>query len=1059
MKSIFKDGIEKINAQQKHAKDVVVTKAKKAMHTTIDTALSRSAVKDIERLAQKKGKNTVEERFKVQPDYAYPNTRYNRDELRIEMNKRSTYFHDYTQRGADRQNQPTAPSSDRTSPQVGQIAVEVLQCFGIPKPDLYGETSAFCVLVCGSQAFKTDVMPPVANPMWLCKMRRAVLFPLHHAYDRVYIGVFGQSKSTHDKDGFAGRVVVDVSRLRPNCTYDVTLPLRMSTHVYSKTQRGAIRFRFHLSWYSEQKAMLSYLPKKMPKFSEPDERITVNCCDNKAFQNVARVVYGVDMPGKFSVKLVKATIREINFTRIHVLRYLRKRQVKELRQWNYPIISGFVFGAWMHSVYVDSIRYIPGHVITYLLLHLWKNYAYYALDSPVQNGFLAPSWEEMVMALIYGNKTGNNGVGCIEPLEMEMKDPSTAKSATQDMASTESIRSAAPDDGQSIRDSFTLQEIADDFRKRVQTETHRHRTAFRGKKAVDFLVENEYATTRAEAVEIGRRLCKEIKLFGCTTHRSSHFHDDNLWYVFLATDMNEYTMKTHKPRGKTLFRWVGLLPDTYPAEEELHMEMPYAAGGDHPRFTVKESLVIRSRESQKLLSEETVSDEPSKLVRDSEQKSELAKGLNQMLEEEEEEINHGDDEGSDNDEGDFESSRPSDSLITSRFVSPSHMERGTDSARGSTSNNNYIDPAKYEVKILKKPPSQNIDVVKKGEKKIVDVLAEVRHKVHGVLLHRFNDRVYKLPSAIHRGSVPNLSTDVRTSRFSKIKNSLRRSSNRSSGSAANVSTASGGRTSEILSAHFVIDENNRLLGAGKYSHGNPWIAKLGMIVQPIVEIAQAWLCLFRSLFNLFTWRDPILSFWCSVLGPILVLVLHFFPWRIIMTIVGILFVGPQNWLFRVLKERREGYQPDDFDMLIKKKKVQPPEDISSLDLFSSITHDNRPVDKSQLDSSTMKRVVIPQSPLMYQRFYDWPPENAYARVVAEDAPTNEGVSVPAIQQQQQEEEECSPHQSHRGVFHSRSSNASSASSVTSRTSTFQRLSGNVGVRRRQRRKRGSHETH
>jgi hypothetical protein len=69
--------------------------------------------------------------------------------------------------------------------------VEILQCFGIPKPDLLRETSAFCVLVCGSHAFKTDVMPPVANPMWLSKMRRACIFPIHNAYARLYIGVFG----------------------------------------------------------------------------------------------------------------------------------------------------------------------------------------------------------------------------------------------------------------------------------------------------------------------------------------------------------------------------------------------------------------------------------------------------------------------------------------------------------------------------------------------------------------------------------------------------------------------------------------------------------------------------------------------------------------------------------------------------------------------------------------------------------------------------------------------------------------------------------------------------
>eukprot|EP00980_Cylindrotheca_fusiformis_P024893 scaffold12671_cov100-Cylindrotheca_fusiformis.AAC.3 len=131
---------------------------------------TKAAVSDIEKLAQKSGKNTEHERFRVVPGYAYPKVKFNREELRKEVNKQSSYFHDL--RG----------SSDDPA-LLGSFYLEVLQCFGIPRSEeLLKETSAFCLSVCGSCAFKTDAMPPVANPMWLSKMRRACIFPLYEGY-------------------------------------------------------------------------------------------------------------------------------------------------------------------------------------------------------------------------------------------------------------------------------------------------------------------------------------------------------------------------------------------------------------------------------------------------------------------------------------------------------------------------------------------------------------------------------------------------------------------------------------------------------------------------------------------------------------------------------------------------------------------------------------------------------------------------------------------------------------------------------------------------------------
>jgi hypothetical protein len=808
---------------------------------SMQTNLTLSAVSDIEKLAQKRGSNTVEERFKVVPDYAYPNTRLNREELRQEMNKKSAYFHDL----AD------ILTANVRNGVVGQLSVEILQCFGLPKPDLIGETSAFCIAVCGNTAFKTDVMPPVANPMWLCKMRRACAFPIQTAYDRLNIGIFGQSNNDK-KDGFAGRVVVDISRLRPECTYDVTLPLRESAQVYSRHQRGAIRFRFHLHWYSERAAMLSYLPKRMPKIA-PNESVTIQCGDAKSFQNVARVVHGNHMPGRFTMKQLEATIREINFTRIHVLRYMRKREFRDTMQWQNPAISGFVFAAWMHSVYTASVAYLPGHLLTFLLLHLWKNYAVYAMDSPVQNGFQAATWEEMFLALT----RGTNGRSYIEPLEMTMKDESLCKSAIQDMtsaATTGAMSHRSAEFNKLYGQEVSLQEIARAFRKDVKVKQIRYRAtiyhkAFCGSDAVDFLVSTGYADSRETATALGARLAKELKLFE-HVRRKHEFKDSlDLYYIFLAYDANQYAIKTHRPWGKRLFRLLGFMPEVELTEMEAHMEMPYSEGVDHPRFTVKESLVIRSKESQRLLSQAhtmDAADAAGYLLNSTTGQSteQLAKGFDDFLEEENEK----------NDEDTVDQNRDEDN------------EEEKDKNKAYT----------VEIEILKKPPQQNIEIKKKGDKKLTDILAEARKKLHGVLLHAFNDRVYKIEEGALSSKV--VEAICKSKNGSPARPGLKPIPERIVLPVGKTLQKSFKRKASKVEAKVVnniaatSDEYDKLLGTGKYSHGNPWVAKVAVIVQPIVEIALEWLCLFRALFNVFTWRDPILSFWISTVGPFVVIV-------------------------------------------------------------------------------------------------------------------------------------------------------------------------------------------
>lgn len=56
------------------------------------------------------------------PNYAYPRVKFNREELRKEVNKQSSYFHDLRGSADD-------------SVLLGSFYLEILQCFGIPRSE------------------------------------------------------------------------------------------------------------------------------------------------------------------------------------------------------------------------------------------------------------------------------------------------------------------------------------------------------------------------------------------------------------------------------------------------------------------------------------------------------------------------------------------------------------------------------------------------------------------------------------------------------------------------------------------------------------------------------------------------------------------------------------------------------------------------------------------------------------------------------------------------------------------------------------------------------------
>lgn len=281
---------------------------------------------------------------------------------------------------------------------IGSLRVEILGCIGLSrtKPDV----SAY--VICGDGAFCTDVLTGYRSPMWPSVARRACIFPIHHAYAKLYVGVFDcRIRKTKENDFFCGRVSIDIGSLRPNTEYDTTLPLRASTFVYDKRKRGVIRIRMSVHWFDERSAILSYFPPvRSIAESAPllEGQPTIPCGDPKTFRNVALTIYGQDLPGKYSKTAFKATMREFNLYQQNLNHFLKTFFVN-LMLYERPVLSLYCLATNMYCVSFNSVRMVPAFFVGFLIIVLIRSYLSFVEDSSYHLGYKPISIPEVFRAL------------------------------------------------------------------------------------------------------------------------------------------------------------------------------------------------------------------------------------------------------------------------------------------------------------------------------------------------------------------------------------------------------------------------------------------------------------------------------------------------------------------------------------------------------------------------------------------------------------------------------------------------------------------------------------
>lgn len=303
---------------------------------------------------------------------------------------------------------------------IGSLRVEILGCVRLnrTKPD------ACVYAVCGDAAFCTDVLSGYRSPMWPSVSRRACIFPIHHTYAKLFVGVFDcRKRKAKENDSFCGRLAIDIPYIRPDTEYDTTVPLRASTFIYDKRKRGVIRIRFSLHWFDERAAVLSYFkPVRSLVDSCPltNGQPSIPCADPKTFRNIAVTVHGQDLPGKYSKAAFRATIREFNLYQQNI-KYIAKKFILDIMFYENYAISLYCFGASMYCVYYNSVRLVPAFFVGYVIIIFLINYWTYIENSDFHLGYKPVTIKEVFLALLVNRRRVDANTLVFEPIKVDKR--------------------------------------------------------------------------------------------------------------------------------------------------------------------------------------------------------------------------------------------------------------------------------------------------------------------------------------------------------------------------------------------------------------------------------------------------------------------------------------------------------------------------------------------------------------------------------------------------------------------------------------------------------------
>mmetsp|Transcript_20137 Transcript_20137/g.34306 ORF Transcript_20137/g.34306 Transcript_20137/m.34306 type:complete len:738 (+) Transcript_20137:1222-3435(+) len=680
-----------------------------------------------------------------------------------------------------------------------------------------------------------------------------VSFRFFYAYQELYVGVFDDDGAGQNDD-FAGRVVVDVSRLRPNSEYDVYLPLRLYRNTYVKQPRGVIHLRLRVEWHNEKKAVMSYL--KLPqKTKQLGNAVTLNCADLKAFRNVVLTVQGKDVPGRWKQLVQKGVQREMKLYKT-VMQTTMKEQMKSIVLWVHPTTSFPIFLAWMHCVYSNSLHYVPVYFILGIIIILVENYQTFAMNRNTNAGFIPITIPEMMKALILGGPNSSY----IQPISI-MPQAEIAKSLNK---SEDELDQAALTD--QVLDGAGIRMDGDHL---------------------------EFPFSEAG------RYPKKTLAEACVD-ASTLFEDDD--------DDDD---------GKSSGKFATLKKMARPANMKSLLMMNRDDGEDED-------------EAELGLDDRLVDDIAEKAVEITAKGLEVAEKATEIVTETATELlNRPTPQSKDANRV----NTPTSTKIKSILTRKSSKESTVDSRDKSSTPEQLW----KRVKDPRGLPEQDASVFVKSRKSLKEELIHNKNLLHKMSNRMFDDRMFIV----------------------------------------NEEDPGYSENEELVL--------NNAIGTNK--HKNPMVAKMAEYIAPALECVKVGLSVWRAGFNLFTWSDPFLTFLFLCGSICLLCILIIFPWRIFFFLMGVGALGPQNYFVGKVVSKKKKKAPSapspPVEATSPKRENRKGEVSEEFEFHNHLlTHGGVDLreEKSAKTTSSVHRAIVPTSPLISRRFFDWPPNPSLSKV-------------------------------------------------------------------------------
>lgn len=144
-----------------------------------------------------------------------------------------------------------------------------------------------------------------------------------------------------------------------------------------------------------------------------------------------------------------------------------------------------------------------------------------------------------------------------------------------------------------------------------------------------------------------------------------------------------------------------------------------------------------------------------------------------------------------------------------------------------------------EEKILKQPPNQDMSVKNRGsaDKSFAKTMAEARHRVHGLFLHLFNDRVYAINKEVFPPTLVDDAAERAALEAAKAKKKKKKGFFGVGGGGGGANKDKEDEEEEekkrkkrqVTPYDAKVEECDKILGINKYSHANPWINRVGIV--------------------------------------------------------------------------------------------------------------------------------------------------------------------------------------------------------------------------------------